>query len=152
MPSTEILPLLYVGDEIAAIAPEVHDFRCVLNVTEEVPKSALLEDDVVFQRFPIYDVDCSEQEQALMLSFFPTTCETIKQQRELKQPVLVHCAEGKQRSCTVVAAFLMQSQGFTVEEAKTQLLALHPRAFDFGSGLHFERALQNWEKIVRAPN
>ena len=86
MPSSEILSLLYVGDEIAAIAPEVHKFGCVLNITEEVPKSALLEDDVLFQRFSIFDMDGSEQEQAQMLSFFPTTCAIIKQQMELKRP------------------------------------------------------------------
>ena len=149
MPSSEVLPLLYVGDEFAAIAPEVHDFGCVLNITEEVPKSALLESHVVFQRFPIYDVDGGEEEQAQMLSFFPTACVMIKQNMELNRPVLVHCAEGKQRSCTVVGAFLIQSLGFTVQEAKAYLLAKHPQAFDSGSCLHFEQALEHWQRAVQ---
>jgi len=149
MPSSQILPRLYVGDEIAAIAPEVHEFQCVLNITEEVPKSALLEDNVVFQRFPIYDVDGGEEKQAQMWSFFPTTCRTIQQNLKLNRKVLVHCAEGKQHSCTVVGAYLIQSLGLTVLQAKAYLLAKHPQAFDFGSGLHFEQALQHWERAVR---
>ncbi|KAG0630292.1 hypothetical protein M758_1G167900 [Ceratodon purpureus] len=149
MPSSQILPLLYVGDEIAAIAPEVHEFKCVLNITEEVPKSALLEEKVVFQRFPIFDVDGGEEEQAQMLSFFPTTCKMIQDNMELNRKVLVHCAEGKQRSCTVVTAYLIQSLGLTLVQAKAYLVAKHPQAFDFGSGLHFEQALERWVRAVR---
>jgi hypothetical protein len=104
MPSSQILPLLFVGDEIA---PEVHAFGYVLNITEEVPRSALFEPDVLFRRFPILDVNGDHQEQQRMLSFFPATCVTIQGVRDLNRAVLVHCTEGKQRSCMVVAAFLM---------------------------------------------
>jgi hypothetical protein len=57
--ASQVMPLFYVGDEIAAIEPEVHDSGCVLNVTEEVLKNgiALLETDIVFKRFTIYCVD-----------------------------------------------------------------------------------------------
>lgn len=79
-----------------------------------------------------------------MSGFFPTTCAMIKQNMELSRPVLVHCTEGKQQSCTVVAAFSIQSQGFIILEAK----AKHPQALDCRSGIHFEQAIEHWERIV----
>lgn len=47
--------------------------------------------------------------------------EWIKQQVADRRSVLVHCAKGRGRSATILAAYLMREAGYSYEEARTLL-------------------------------
>jgi hypothetical protein len=150
MPCSQILPLLWIGDEYAASAPEVHAFGYVLNITIEVDKCSVLVNDanVVFRRFPIFDCGGHKQQQA-MLGFFGDACSLIEQGMASGRRVLVHGVEGKQRSCAVVAAYLVHAMGMTASQAKDYILQKRPEAFDSGAHVNFAPALECWEKSSR---
>lgn len=150
MPSSQILPLLWIGDEYAASAPEVHAFGHVLNITIEVDKCSALEDDVVFQRFAIFDYGGDKQQQT-MFGFFSDACSLIERGMASGRQVLVHCVEGKQRSCAVVAAYLISATGLTLAQAKDHILQKRPEAFDSGTRVNFAPALERWEKENCSP-
>lgn len=65
------------------------------------------------------------------------------------RPVLVHCVEGKQRSCAVVAAYLIRAMAITASQAKAFLLDKRPEAFDGGGRVTFAPALERWESAIR---
>lgn len=105
---TEILPNLFIGDASAAMAPDVHIFQVIVNVSREVPFSKLLEADVETARFDVLDEgDLSEQDT--MVKLIPQATALIESARQQGKAVLVHCLEGKVRSATIVTAYIMQS-------------------------------------------
>ena len=128
----------------------LYHFGHILNITIEVDKCSVLEDDVTFQRFAIFDFGGDKQQQT-MFEFFPDACALIKQHMASgRRPVLMHCVEGKERSCAVVAAYLMASQAMTVAKAKDFIIQKRPEAFDGGARVNFAPALERWEKTVSA--
>ncbi len=140
----EILPNLFIGDASAAMAPDVYEFKVIVNVSREVPFSKLLEPDVETVRFDVLDKgDLSEQET--MLKIIPKAVDVIHKAREQCKTVLVHCLEGKMRSATIVTAYIMQANAWTLNDAKDFVRAKHRPAFDFGCYSHFEEALQKWQ-------
>ncbi|KAG0591701.1 hypothetical protein KC19_1G194400 [Ceratodon purpureus] len=149
MPSSQILPWLWIGDEYSASAPEVHAFMHVLNITVEVEKCSSLGVGVTFQRFPIFDYG-GDKQQELMFNFFGDACSVIDQGVASEKPVLVHCVEGKQRSCAVVAAYLIHAMGMTAAQAREYIVKKRPEAFDCGAHVNFAPALERWEKTSRS--
>ncbi|KAG0631071.1 hypothetical protein M758_1G225300 [Ceratodon purpureus] len=149
MPSrSQILPLLWIGDEYSARVPEVNDFGHVLNVTREVEMCSGLSEGVTFKRFPIFDFGGEKQQEA-MFNFFDDACSLIDQAVASEKPVLVHCVEGKQRSCAVVAAYLIHAMGLTATQAKEYIVQKRPEAFDCGTHVNFGPALDRWEKTSK---
>ena len=63
------------------------------------------------------------------------------------QPVLVHCHAGMQRSCAVVACYLMKHHHMTMRDAMDHIRSKCPIAF-FG-GANFQEALE-WMQFNKA--
>lgn len=144
---TQILPNLFIGDASAAMAPDVHIFQVIVNVSREVPFSKLLEVDVETARFDVLDEgDLSEQHT--MVKIIPQATALIDSARQRGKAVLVHCLEGKMRSATIVTAYVMQSSNMKLDDAMEFVRAKHRPAFDFGCYSHFEPALEKWQAVL----
>jgi protein-tyrosine phosphatase len=155
MPSSRVQRLLWVGDQAAALAPEVDAFDTVVNVTAEVPFSRLLADGVWTARFAILDLDPADpREQARMLGLLPRLTRFVRASLRAGRRTLVHCAAGEQRSCAAVCAVLMRRRGLSCDAAIAMLAARHARAFGAAGPraafVHFAPALRAWERELRA--
>lgn len=122
--------------------PNVNKFRCVINVSREVPFSKLVREDVTTMRIDVLDEGFRSEQDALFGSF-DAACKLIDWCKENGFDVLVHCLEGKMRSCSVLAAYLI-SLGMTLEDSKREIRRKHEKAFDYGCYSHFEDALRKW--------
>ena len=139
---SEILKNVFIGDAHDAMYPNVSKFRCVINVSREVPFSKLLRKDVATMRIDVLDEGFRSEQDALFSSF-DAACKLIDRCRANDVDVLVHCLEGKMRSCSVLAAYLM-GLGMTLEDSKREVRCKHEKAFDYGCYSHFEDALHKW--------
>jgi protein-tyrosine phosphatase len=77
--------------------------------------------------------------------FFPQMVEVITDAVAAKQPVLVHCAAGMSRSVSIVAAFLIATQGLAASEAVALIQKKRPIA---GPNRGFIRQLGEWEAKI----
>lgn len=131
----EVTTGLFVGDETYSNAS---CFDVYVNLTHDVRNPQLSPN----QRAFCYDVYGShETDQVAMLTALNLICKPIVETLNRGGWVLVFCNEGKQRSCTVVAACLMLMFAITCENASTRVLAKHKQAWDYGVYQHYANAL-----------
>ncbi len=144
MVATTVSRGLDIGDYRSALFPEVSMYKSVVNVSREIPFSKIIDGSIRKIRYDILDLGHAD-EQARMTKIFIETSRLLP--LLLKDPpVLVHCAEGKQRSAAVITAYLMEQSDLSKYEPMNRLRELHPPAFDHGQFCHFDSALDKWEK------
>lgn len=97
----QILPNLYVGNYHAATYTS--NFDVIVNCTRDIPFS--ISSKIQYIRLPIDD-DPSETENLLQKG--PNILEKIHDAIENRKRVLVHCYAGMQRSCALVAMYIMK--------------------------------------------
>lgn len=74
-------------------------------------------------------------------------CILIANQLALHRRVLVYCAEGKQRSVTIICAWLISS-GMSLQDTQQKLIVKHKLSFDSSDYVYFYKALKTWENRV----
>jgi protein-tyrosine phosphatase len=129
----QIIPFLFIGNINALNNHEKFGF--IVNCTNHIP---FPESCTSCIRIPVKD-DPKESEKLIdMLRRF-SIMEKMHQFISMKIPVLVHCAAGMQRSCAVVACYLMQYYGIAQYSAISQIKM--KRSVAFYGGVNFQRAL-----------
>lgn len=101
----------------------------------EDDRSLFDENGISYLKIPVLDVMVPSAEQLDEGTAF------IHQQIEAGNTVLVHCAKGRGRSASMLAAYLMRYEGYTYEQAKELLVS--KRALTNLQGRH-ERTLTSW--------
>ncbi len=67
-----------------------------------------------------------------------------------KQPILVHCVAGRQRSASLVLAYLMKYKCMTIKQAFDFLREKRPEVFHWGESFNFEKSIKiYYEEFVK---
>ena len=124
----EIINYLYLGNSKSV---EYSKFDMIVNCTKEnqVPFPTHYITKCI--RIPIKD-DPSEYNNLLQILLNTDVLEQIHNHITNKKQVLVHCVMGQQRSCAVVACYLIKYRNLTTEESINFIISKRPIAF-FGS-------------------
>lgn len=136
----EIVPGLWLGNRAAAedgVFLERNNIAAIINATKDLPFAR------AGQNFRVAvddNLQPSEVEQMAVLlphaASFLYKCHYID-----KQPVLVHCFAGVQRSATIVAYYLYAYFKYPIEQAIKLVISKRPIAFNSGKNINFQRAL-----------
>jgi protein-tyrosine phosphatase len=124
----EIIENLYVGNSKSS---ESQDFNVIINCTKEYEIPFPINSKALCIRISIKD---DPYDSNILLSkineynLLEKICSNIKN----KLSVLVHCSMGIQRSCTVVACYLIKYYKMTPDEAIKYIKSKRPIAF-FGN-------------------
>lgn len=81
-----------------------------------------------------------------MYKKLPEVTELIEYYNKKGYKILVHCVAGRQRSCAIVAAYLMRYKYYSIGDAVYFIKSKRPFAF-FGN-VNFKNALFNFSKLI----
>ncbi|TGZ69028.1 hypothetical protein CRM22_003964 [Opisthorchis felineus] len=139
--ASQILPFLYIGNEIDGTSEQVLqacNIRFVLNVT---PKAPFL-DEVRFHCCRIAAADMESQD---LRSLFSTAFQFIEESRLSGCNILVHCQAGVSRSPSLVIAYLMAHSQLSLRDAyllvKSKRSVISPNFSFLGQLFDFEAEL-----------
>lgn len=152
IPMTQILPHLYVGNEVDAANLDelrLHGISYVLNVTNAVPCFHEGESAMRYKRIPVRDNGLID-----LRMHFHSASEFIEEARRRNARVLVHCHAGISRSSTVVIAYVMKhmnqpmSQAYQFVKSKRPIIA--PNLGFVGQLMEFEQVLNKMNASSRS--
>ena len=144
--ATEILPGLWIGNikssmDVAFLKDK--QIQCIINCTDQHP---FVDDPIVKvkYRLPIKD-NLDINEIAKLYQSLDEFCEQIKINISMYN-MLIHCYAGKQRSPSLIIAYLMKYANMDLQSAKTALKSKKSDIFE--PQFNFEPALQlYWQKL-----
>lgn len=118
----------------------------VLNIRAEREDDVHLyrQHDITYKQIKVLDVTVPSEEMIEL------GVEFVREQIEDGRNVLVHCAKGRGRSATILAAYLMKYEGLTVDEANQKMKAIRP--LTKLEGRHRHRLTQWLDKTANISN
>jgi len=114
---SQILPFLFIGSHLTTTKKSVLqnlNIKCILNLTAECDNKFENDTQVGSQYYQIPIMDSLDQD---LETVFGEAFSVIETAKNAKQNILVHCNEGKSRSCAIVIGFLMYDQRWTLSQS-----------------------------------
>ena len=139
----EILPNLWLGNLKAAHSEEFlkkHHITLVINCSRDIPFLANSTKNI---RISVND-NLEKSEIHRLYNYFSKAVDVIHDNLNDLQTILVHCYAGRQRSASLVAAYLMKYADMNYKEAINIIRS--KRAVAFTPGVNFEEALIKFQK------
>lgn len=145
---SEILPWLFLGDRDDAsniCFLRRHKIECIVNCTNDLPfyfKNARHPYTFQYIKCPVND-DLTMKSGKRMSQILPDVVKTLKDNAMNLRPTLVHCKMGRQRSATVVAAYLLYIKRFDRVEDAIKFIQ-DRRCYSFYPGANFGKELKDF--------
>ena len=154
---TEILPRLYISDLVFAENPALLSSYRITHILSVMPDSIFRPPSSILPLQPArLQIRVEDLPFAELAAHLPTTTSWIWNalSSSPEARVLVHCGEGVSRSVSVVAAFLMASQGLppmqAIDYIKSKRRIANPN-FGFIQQLH-EYSRNSLGRMIATPN
>ncbi|KAL4460967.1 hypothetical protein ABPG74_016439 [Tetrahymena malaccensis] len=122
----EVLEYLYIGDKIDAYREDTLNnlkIKYIVNCASEVENKFEKKKNKPFKYFSI---KANESGRFKIINYFKSSGVFIEKARQSKEGVLVHCAYGRNRSATIIIAYLMQYNKMNLQEAHNFLEEKRP--------------------------
>lgn len=143
----EIIPNLYLGGSsqmIRSLSCVVPD-DLIINCTRDI----VYETNAKVTRIEVED-DCSNKAMNIMKTAFSQVIQEMVSVIARGNKVFVHCKMGQQRSCAIIAAYLMQEMHLTQNQAVQMIKSKKKDAFFWQ--INFADALDWWFKYLQGTN
>ena len=142
----KIIPNLYIGDKYSIYEPFFsHQPKLlIINATKNVLYNKKLNADTI--RIPVDD-DLSEFSNIILRNNLNKITGIIDTYLKNEYIILVHCVAGRQRSCSIVAGYLMKFKNYHMKHAIEFIQSKRPYAFFIN--VNFERSLKKFSQTLK---
>jgi protein-tyrosine phosphatase len=122
-----------------------HNIKGVLNCSKEIP-NFFKDTDIEYLRIPIDD-SLKDIDIDKFYDYLPLISEFIYKYADIaKQNILIHCAQGRQRSFSAVVAYLISKKNMSLKKATDYVLKKRKEGLHYGTSFNFSKALIKFEE------
>jgi protein-tyrosine phosphatase len=125
-------------------------FSAILSVNngEAVHESILSDLGIAYSNIPMSsNAPVRKGDKELCLENLPKAIDFIKENMEFG-PVLVHCRSGKDRTGMVLAACLIEFEGYSVKDAMREVIEIRPIAYSAEGWMEFVLEVLSLHKML----
>ena len=145
MSACQIIHHIWLGDIRCAKNKHFFDennIQVVINCSKDIPFYSNYTENV---RISIHD-NLENVEINRLYEYIPKAVEFIHKKILESKNILIHCYAGRQRSASIVVAYLMRYGKLTLKDA---ILAVQSkRAVAFTPGVNFDKALMKYQYLL----
>jgi protein-tyrosine phosphatase len=137
---SEIIPNLFISDAVSASDKKFidsHNIKRIVNCTPNIP-NYWESSGIQYFRVPVYDISSDIE----IMKKYILDAINFMYRPSKENAVLVHCAAGVSRSCTITAAYLRYFHCDNLMDAINKIVEKRPIAFYFGKKIIFLPALK----------
>ena len=142
----EIIPKLWLGNINICknrLFLTNNNIKIIINCSCDIPFFSNKTKNI---RISVND-NLKEKEIEKLYHYLDKSADTIYKYLQNNQPILVHCYAGKQRSASVVVAFLMKYARMSLKDS---ILAIKSKRVKvFTPGINFIKPLEKYEKYLK---
>lgn len=136
---SEIIKNLYISDKHHVPFLQT-DYDLIVNCTPDIPFPIIHKSAI---RIPVYDHPTFAEDMYMEIKK-KNVLETIHSHLQRDNTVLVHCHAGMQRSCAVVACYLVKYHKYLPDQAINYIKERRPVAFL--GGVNFRETIEAFQK------
>lgn len=126
-----IIPNLYLGDYYAANDPKFlknNKIKYIIRVMPNIDENKMY-DNIIYFHVPITDkVICDNINYDDIFKDIPYLMHRLLNSQNKKGNILVHCKRGHHRSASIVAYYLVNYKGYSLDDAIKSIKKLRPKA------------------------
>jgi dual specificity MAP kinase phosphatase len=144
----EILPNLWLSGYKYALNPSFlkdKNIKLIINCTNTV-KFIKDMDHIKKVRIPVDD-NLQQDQIQLLTTYLDKTSILIENYYKHLQPILVHCYAGKQRSATIIAAYIMKMTKLDTKEIIALIQSKKSNAFK--PSINFIQSLNDYHNTIK---
>ena len=143
MSATEILPNLWISGILGvrnSMFYKNNNIKCVINCSKDIP---FYSSETLNVRIPVND-DLKKHEIQNLYKYMDKATNVIHSHFKKNQGIVVHCYAGKQRSASIIVAYLIKYGNMTIQDAINSIKS--KRIYVFTPCNNFIEAIRQFKK------